>query len=260
MTTTLSTAVDYGLEAQDVPKTAADALRFSFDPDNKGKPTYRIIGLMTTSMINHKRELTLKERQMAFNILQSFASMQKITQSNDKMLGITMILNHILGESPHAKGPYEFPEPFPKDAAIILDRIEGLIAAEPAAVAVPALQDLDLNSPSSPRAAKKRRTSAVPARLNLADPTLRDIMHDIIITEGLRRSYKIADDATRRDCDVIGHNGLTVGQWWPYRVCAIRDGAHGAMMAGIAGGEKTGTFSIVVSGNTKIRPLLHLQY
>jgi hypothetical protein len=31
---------------------------------------------------------------------------------------------------------------------------------------------------------------------------------------------------------VIGHNGLTIGDWWPLQICAMRDGAHGEMEAG----------------------------
>lgn len=31
---------------------------------------------------------------------------------------------------------------------------------------------------------------------------------------------------------VIGHNGLTVGDWWPLQICALRDGAHGETEAG----------------------------
>jgi hypothetical protein len=38
----------------------------------------------------------------------------------------------------------------------------------------------------------------------------------------------------KRNADVAGNNLLTNGQWWPLRLCAIRDGAHGEQEAGIS--------------------------
>ena len=37
------------------------------------------------------------------------------------------------------------------------------------------------------------------------------------------------------------------GQWWPYLICAARDGAHGEIEAGISGTKGRGAFSIVLS-------------
>ncbi|SZF01916.1 unnamed protein product [Blumeria hordei] len=55
----------------------------------------------------------------------------------------------------------------------------------------------------------------------------------------------------KRAWEVIGNNGLTNGQWWPLRVCTIRDGAHGDLEAGISGklGEHNieGAYSIVLA-------------
>ena len=45
-----------------------------------------------------------------------------------------------------------------------------------------------------------------------------------------------------------GHGNLIVGQWWPLQICAVRDGAHGDIEAGIHGLKAQGAFSIVVSG------------
>lgn len=53
-----------------------------------------------------------------------------------------------------------------------------------------------------------------------------------------------------RDCNVKGHNGLVVGQWWPLQICAARDGAHGEMEAGIHGSKDKGVLSVVVSGGS----------
>ena len=47
--------------------------------------------------------------------------------------------------------------------------------------------------------------------------------------------------------DYVGHGRLIIGQWWPLRVCAIRDGAHGESEAGIYGKIGSVAYSIVVS-------------
>jgi hypothetical protein len=62
-----------------------------------------------------------------------------------------------------------------------------------------------------------------------------------------RRSSKLEDGA-QRSAAVIGHNGVQVGTWWPMQICARRDGAHGAPVAGIYGQYAHGTFSIISSG------------
>jgi hypothetical protein len=51
----------------------------------------------------------------------------------------------------------------------------------------------------------------------------------------------------KRDAKVFGHNGIAVGQWWPRQICALRDGAHGVKMGGIAGNVQTGAYSILVA-------------
>ena len=46
----------------------------------------------------------------------------------------------------------------------------------------------------------------------------------------------------------IGHGNLTIGQWWPLQICAVRDGAHGEIEAGIYGLKTSGAVSIILSG------------
>ena len=46
----------------------------------------------------------------------------------------------------------------------------------------------------------------------------------------------------------IGSGMLVVGDWWPFQICCVRDGAHGEMEAGISGDFVNGAFSIVMSG------------
>jgi hypothetical protein len=58
----------------------------------------------------------------------------------------------------------------------------------------------------------------------------------------------ILKKGAKRASSVIGHNGLKVGAWWPMQICALRDGAHGSRMGGIAGKAMTGAYSIVISG------------
>ena len=54
--------------------------------------------------------------------------------------------------------------------------------------------------------------------------------------------------AFKVDCSYFGSGEIEIGQWWPMQLCAMRDGAHGEMEAGIHGKTGQGAFSIVVSG------------
>ncbi|MCJ1404327.1 hypothetical protein MMC11_007552 [Xylographa trunciseda] len=50
-----------------------------------------------------------------------------------------------------------------------------------------------------------------------------------------------------RSANCAGQNELINGQWWPLQICALRDGAHGEMEAGIHGQAGKGAYSIVMS-------------
>ena len=52
----------------------------------------------------------------------------------------------------------------------------------------------------------------------------------------------------RVSCNHVGEGNLVNGQWWPLQMCAMRDGAHGEIEAGIHGQVGKGAYSIVVSG------------
>jgi hypothetical protein len=54
----------------------------------------------------------------------------------------------------------------------------------------------------------------------------------------------------RRRGNVHGNNHLRNGQWWPSQLCAVRDGAHSATVAGICGKTGEGAFSCVLSGGS----------
>ncbi|KAI4196420.1 MAG: hypothetical protein LQ350_006565 [Teloschistes chrysophthalmus] len=47
---------------------------------------------------------------------------------------------------------------------------------------------------------------------------------------------------------VVGAGKLQNGQWWPRQICAVRDGAHGALVDGIFGASGQGAYSVVMSG------------
>jgi hypothetical protein len=62
----------------------------------------------------------------------------------------------------------------------------------------------------------------------------------------LNKEYRFLRDAT-----VPGSNGLVMGQWWPLQICALRDGAHGELEAGISVGQDGAAVSVVLSGGQK---------
>ena len=51
----------------------------------------------------------------------------------------------------------------------------------------------------------------------------------------------------RVSCEYVGAGALFNGQWFAQQICAIRDGAHGEMEAGIHGVRNLGAVSIVMS-------------
>lgn len=79
------------------------------------------------------------------------------------------------------------------------------------------------------------------------------ILRGINVTKGISESgrtqisYSIASPyLQKRSANVPGDNGLMNGEWWPLRICALRDGAHGKTEAGIHGTQALGALSIVV--------------
>ena len=244
----LATAADLGLLEEDLPSNAQDFGRFPFDSHNPRKQAQHIVALCTVQMYNRKRGITSTEKQNIFNILQSLNSIGKLT-AIDSSLNIRGMLSNILGETSRPTEPYEYPEPLQRNAAIIRERLDSEVATEMA------LSHSMSPEPDPERVGRKRRRRPSESQpqtqrpLPVDDPTFKHIMRGIFISEGSRRVYSL-DWETRpppRDCDVVGHNGVTIGQWWPLRACVRRDGAHGAIMAGIAGGATTGAYSIVIS-------------
>ena len=76
-------------------------------------------------------------------------------------------------------------------------------------------------------------------------------MRGIIISRSTagRITYTL-NKSFQRPAGVFGHNGLKIGSWWPMQICALRDGAHGSRMGGIAGKRGAGAYSIIISGGS----------
>ncbi|KAM5456837.1 hypothetical protein MaudCBS49596_001078 [Microsporum audouinii] len=53
----------------------------------------------------------------------------------------------------------------------------------------------------------------------------------------------------RESAFVRGDNHLRNGQWFPWQICALRDGAHGDIEGGISGNKSIGAVSIVLSSS-----------
>ena len=77
------------------------------------------------------------------------------------------------------------------------------------------------------------------------------IMYGVISTRNAadRRVYMLNPRLPHQSSKEFGHNGLSVGQWFPMRLVALHHGAHGASQAGIHGSQATGAYSIV-AGNS----------
>ena len=69
------------------------------------------------------------------------------------------------------------------------------------------------------------------------------------LESGMKRTSHKLDKTypLKRSANVVGDNCLVNGQWWPNRICALRDGAHGEQEAGIHGQIGKGAYSVVVA-------------
>ncbi|CAJ2504381.1 Uu.00g117750.m01.CDS01 [Anthostomella pinea] len=76
------------------------------------------------------------------------------------------------------------------------------------------------------------------------------IMYGITVFRGKngRKGMRLNILILKRSAKVYGHNGLVVGTWFAFQLCALQQGAHGTSMGGISGDTVRGAFSIVLSG------------
>ena len=250
-----ASATEADVEDQEVPSTIDKFRKFAWHLDFPKRPADSVVGYCTMYMARNQRMIEPVEKQAVFNILKSLKSLDPISSSVMKELRVQELLRSILGETPRPSKPYEYPGPLQRNAFILFEQIEARLAEEEAIAKSP-----EPDGASSPR--KRRRTSRsestdVPSSLPTTDPTFRNTMRGVIITTSPRRTYQLDPkmDPPKRRFDIFGHNGLTVGQWWPLRVCALRDGAHGHIQGGISGNATDGAYSIVVSGKSPLPSL-----
>lgn len=208
-------------------------------------------------MSKHQRSIDPEEQQAIYNLLKSFNSLGTFSNDMVKALNIRNLLLNILGETAIIVKPYEYPEPLQRNASIILERLDIEIAA--GVEMEPSKSSPEPGSTHGPKRRRKSKPKIQPpaselSRLSIEDSQFKHVMRGIVITGGSRRTYLLDRDyrPEPRDCKIVGNNGLTVGDWWPLRICALRDGAHGAMQAGIAGSSQTGAYSVVVSGTSDL--------
>ena len=247
---TLPGAESVGLVERGVPSNPHKILTFCYHPKYTSTKPNRIIAVYVAKL-SRPVELELHDRQATYDVLKSFSMLTTITPAIEKALDMKLILNSILGENPLKKRPYNFPEPFPGIAAEIMERVQEELGfeEEPAETTPPAPE------PVSTKKSKKRKRRSEsprpPARSNKRTnidpnaPEFGGMLHNLLPTA---TGFRIKDISQAIDCKQWGENGLQVGAWWPFQHCAVRDGAHGAPVGGIAGGAFDGAKSIVVGG------------
>lgn len=250
---TIAEAEKMSLEPIELPNEPAKIQTFPFDRKHPTMKAHAILGMVTVRLVREKRQLNTKEYQMIGNILKATSSIGSFTADNVNALASRFIMNCVLGEAPNTRGPYEFPHSFQNVAIANLARIDQEV--EVAEVPDETPPTSAATSPTDPSAKRLRdgtapRRSSVRQQPVVTDPAYRLIMWNITVSDGRTRKYTLTDKSAAIPCNRFGHNGLTVGQWFPFRICALNAGAHGATQAGIAGSEKIGAFSIVVSSES----------
>ena len=248
--TIMAKAESVGLKSVVVPSSPKAILTFPFYPEIGRHEPQAIMARFIVQLMR-PRLLTTNERQIVFNILKALSQIDTFTRAAEDALQVKFILTSALGVWPRATRPYAFPEFLQEVAAAILAKVDEDLDIEEVVDETPAA-----STPPPPTSKGKKRTRKATTEEEsesrespaLDDPRVQAIMHNISLTNGRRRVYRILDKSAARPCNVFGHNGLAVGQWWPYRICALRDGAHGATQGGIAGSVQRGAYSIVVSG------------
>lgn len=267
-----ATAGELGVEDEDVPTIAAGIRRHNFLPAVSGRTVGMVVGNCTREMAKEQRPIRQDEKQAVFSILKAFNSITPLTASISEEFRLDGLLRLILGETGFECKPFEYPEPLQRNALILSTRLGAEVeAAADGASAASLSPESSSSTSSNARDSKRSRTSgsspqstgisSVSGHLDLDDPLLKNAMRGIVFSGSQRRSYRLdPNDSTHvRNCNIFGDNGLEVGQWWPLRVCALRDGAHGAIQGGIAGNARHGAFSVVVSSKLTI-PFLPYSY
>lgn len=261
-----------GLPSVQPPVTSADFNRFRFDPRYSSYPHKRTVAAYVVALRN-KGELPPGGHQAVQNMLKSLFRIEGLTPAIDHDYSYSWILRTIMGEcgsggSSLASKPYSFPPLLSEQASIVLDHFQDDlnigVTAEASASPTPPTPPISADEKSGgkdrakkPRSKKRKiettvdDQSARPKTYDMENPTLAAMMHNIQRGKGMSR---IIDPSLKRNHNRFGSNGLGVGEWWPFHICALRDGAHGSAMGGIAGSSRDGAKSIVIGGEPPPHP------
>ena len=236
------------------PNSFSEFFNMTFDSENKNKGPHKIIGALTVTLQKSGHRLTSKDHNIVMDMMRALSHICTLPHTGDKGSKrefelVDWILLTLKGECPMAKRPYIFPEDIQEQAAMVTLMLENLprqgtpLPVTPS-MSPPSMATSRHTSPPKQRSVRHQRPF-------INDPFTTVLMRNINVTGGRGgqpRAYAIHNLTEKRPWNVVGHNGISVGQWWPFRACMIRDGAHGASQGGIDGGEKTGAYAIVVAG------------
>lgn len=201
------------------------------------------------------RTLTPAEHDILDGVLGEISAIDPMTPQIEESLHLRDHLEIVVGEYPRVKYEYHFPDPFPDKAAAVLEKFQainwGATEEDEETVTSPTSSATAVGRalPRNPPVARPGKSQPVIPRPDHPVFGTNGIMRGILISSSGMRTYCIDSHFSTKDSNVVGNNGLSVGDWWPMQMCALRDGAHGARMSGIAGSKTKGAFSIVVSGH-----------
>ena len=236
------------------PRSFSDFFKMTFDSENKNKGPHKIIGALTVNLQKPGYQLTSKDHDIVMKMMRALSYTCSLPFTDDKgpkreFELVNWIVLTLKGECLRAKRPYMFPLDIQEQAAMVAAMLESLSRPSTPLPVTPPMSPPPIHT--SRRTGTPRKPSVRHQRPFADDPFTTALMHNINVTGGggsQTRAYAIRDLTQKRPWKVVGHNGISIGQWWPLRACMIRDGAHGASQGGIDGGEKTGAYAIVVAG------------
>lgn len=197
------------------------------------------------------RVLTEEEYRELRSILRTLSSITSISPETAKILKLKDMLKILNGTASNTK--WVFPQPFPSIATTALEQYERVnwgAVEEISVINQDATDDSHAGRRFHPLMNDRSVTRSRQPPPNHPIFGTAGIMRGILVDTSGGKVKRSIEPSQIRNSKIVGHNGLTVGQWWPFQICALRDGAHGSMMSGIAGGENEGAFSIVVSGTS----------
>ncbi len=191
-------------------------------------------------------------------LLRALSNIEGLTPAMEKSIGLKAALEAVMDGIPHT-AQYQFSAPFPEMAKAAYEKFEAENWGNNDELRDDDEQatNNDTATATSSKATAKASKSSSPTLTTVIRRPHRNhpiygttgIMHGILIDRsGKIMTYKIDDTYAHRSAKIFGNNGMVNGQWWPLQICALRDGAHGMRMGGIAGSPTYGAYSIIVSG------------